>query len=290
MGNDPLRRGRLPLRGRPSVSSEGPSAVSGEQSAASGQRSAESAKTSVYPAAIEPAKPTRMKEIDFSGWPQRLTQAPLPDREKQSFAVTLRWYLSFCRRSRGGVNVQSARDFTAWAQQTKRPEPWKLERWREAIGWFFREAQAAGATRDHPASKPSQGPSASTSHLWPEMVRSQSLRSGSSSLRFFEFFAAHFGFHIWPSLRSAHLSDQARRGSELGSPSPQPSPPGEGVRHPARAQGDAFPGDCPTPRRRPGTAGGSSGVPGNPLTPGDRVGKHGWGTSPRSSFVLNSAA
>jgi len=109
-----------------------------------------------------------MKEIDFPGWPERLAQAALPDRQKQSFAATLRWYLSFCRRSRGGVNVQSARDFIGWAEQTKQPEPWKLERWREAIRWFFREAQAAGATRDHPAlaptRTPSQGPS-STPHL-----------------------------------------------------------------------------------------------------------------------------
>jgi integron integrase len=120
-----------------------------------------------------------MKEIDFPGWPQRLAHAALPDRQKQSFAVTLRWYLSFCRRSRGGVNVQSARDFIAWAQQTKHPEPWKLERWREAIRWFFREAQAAGATRAQPASvpprKPSPGPPASTSSLDPEQAARQPL-------------------------------------------------------------------------------------------------------------------
>jgi hypothetical protein len=108
----------------------------------------------VYPGTIEPAKPTDMKEIDFPDWPERLAQAALPDRQKQSFAITLRWYLSFCRRSRGGVNVQSARDFIAWAQQTKRPEPWKLENWREAIRWFFREAQATGAAREHAVSAP----------------------------------------------------------------------------------------------------------------------------------------
>jgi len=33
-----------------------------------------------------------------------------------------------CGRSGGGVNGQSARDFSGWAQRTKQPEPWKMER------------------------------------------------------------------------------------------------------------------------------------------------------------------
>jgi len=103
-----------------------------------------------------------MKEIHFPDWPQRLAQAALPEGQKQSFAITLRWYLSFCRRGRGGVNVQSARDFIDWAQRAKQPEPWKLENWREAIRWFFREAQAAGATRQDTASTPHCAPSQAT--------------------------------------------------------------------------------------------------------------------------------
>jgi hypothetical protein len=98
-------------------------------------------KPSVYPAAIEPAKPTRMKEIDFPGWPERLAQAALPDRQKQSFAITLRWYLSFCRRSRVAVCRQSARDFIAQVEQHKRPSPVQLERWKEGIRWFWRAAR-----------------------------------------------------------------------------------------------------------------------------------------------------
>jgi integron integrase len=85
-----------------------------------------------------------MKAIHFPDWAERLAAAPLADRQKHSFAITIRWYLSFCRRSRGEVTHQSARDFIAWAQQSKAPEPWKLEGWREAIRWFFRTATAAG--------------------------------------------------------------------------------------------------------------------------------------------------
>jgi len=83
-----------------------------------------------------------MKTFDFSLWPERLAQAALPERSKNSFAITIRWYLSFCRRGRASVTVQSARDFIAWAESEKKPQPWQIEEWKEAIRWFFREAKA----------------------------------------------------------------------------------------------------------------------------------------------------
>jgi len=70
-----------------------------------------------------------------------LTQAQLERRLKESFAITIRWYLSFCKRGRADVTVQSARDFIAWAAQEKHPRDWQLERWKEAIRWFFRAAK-----------------------------------------------------------------------------------------------------------------------------------------------------
>jgi len=85
-----------------------------------------------------------MKAFNFSDWPERLAQAPLPDRNKQSFAISIRWYLSFCRRGRSEVNHQSARDFITWAESEKKPQPWQIEEWKEAIRWFFREAKKAG--------------------------------------------------------------------------------------------------------------------------------------------------
>jgi integron integrase len=90
-----------------------------------------------------------MQNVDFPEWPQRLAQAPLSDRQRSSHAITLRWYLSFCRRSRSGVNFQSARDFMAWAQAEKHPQPWQVEAWREAIRWFFREAKRVVAVPQH---------------------------------------------------------------------------------------------------------------------------------------------
>ena len=74
-----------------------------------------------------------MREIEFRQWAEVLARTNLPDRQKGSWAITLRWYLSFCRRSRVGVNVQSAREFIAWAQREKRAQPWQVEGWKEAI-------------------------------------------------------------------------------------------------------------------------------------------------------------
>src|ERR1017187_2146256 len=99
---------------------------------------------SVYQAFIDPVKATRMKAFDFSHWPERLAQAPLPERNKHSFAITIRWFLSFCRRGRGEISHQSARDFIAWAGSEKKAKPWQIEEWKEALNWFFREAKRLG--------------------------------------------------------------------------------------------------------------------------------------------------
>ena len=60
-----------------------------------------------------------MKEVVFPQWAEVLAASPLSARDKRSFAITIRWYLGFCRRGRGGVNHPSARDFIAWAQREK---------------------------------------------------------------------------------------------------------------------------------------------------------------------------
>jgi len=106
-----------------------------------------------------------MKVFDFSHWPERLAQAPLSDRNKHSFAITIRWYLSFCRRGRGEVNHQSARDFIAWVELEKKPQPWQLEEWKEAIRWFFREA-------NRPVPGAQCGVSGQTAYSGPRMRKS----------------------------------------------------------------------------------------------------------------------
>ena len=74
-----------------------------------------------------------MKEIRFVGWAEALDRMGLPERQKRSWEITLRWYLSFCRRSRAGVTVQSARDFIVWVQAEKRAQEWQVEGWKGNI-------------------------------------------------------------------------------------------------------------------------------------------------------------
>jgi hypothetical protein len=99
-----------------------------------------------------------MREIEFGQWAEVLAHTDLPERQKASWAITLKWYLGFCRRARAGVNVQSARGFIAWVQREKQPEPWQVERWKEALNWLFREGKSrqagGGATPNiqHPTS------------------------------------------------------------------------------------------------------------------------------------------
>jgi len=74
-----------------------------------------------------------MKEIHFPNWDAVLARTDLPERLRNTYQITIRWYLSFCRRSRAGVNHESARGFIEWAQQEKKPEAWQVEQWKEAI-------------------------------------------------------------------------------------------------------------------------------------------------------------
>jgi hypothetical protein len=85
-----------------------------------------------------------MRQIDFGQWAQVLAAADLPQRQNESWAITIKWYLGFCRRSRAGVNVQSAREFIAWAQKDKQPQPWQVGGWKEALNSFFRAAKGGG--------------------------------------------------------------------------------------------------------------------------------------------------
>jgi integron integrase len=96
---------------------------------------------------------SEMKEVNFPNWKEVLAQSNLPKRQQQSFEITLRWYLSFCRRGRAAVTVQSARDFVQWATGEKKPAAWQIEQWKEAIRWLFREGKPkAESHRDSAAS------------------------------------------------------------------------------------------------------------------------------------------
>jgi integron integrase len=86
-----------------------------------------------------------MKIIQFPRWAEVLGTSDLPQKDRENYKVTLRWYLSWCHRHGVGCSVQSARDFIEWAQEEKQANDWVTERWREPIRWFFVMAKAQAA-------------------------------------------------------------------------------------------------------------------------------------------------
>jgi integron integrase len=116
-----------------------------------------------------------MKVVHFPRWSEVLEASELPEKERNGYKVTIRWYLSWCRRQSQGCTVQSAHSFVEWAAREKEASAWMLERWQKAIRWFFvtAKAQASGrrgesasktlsetASEDGGALEPSQRPAA----------------------------------------------------------------------------------------------------------------------------------
>lgn len=52
-----------------------------------------------------------MKVVHFPRWSEVLEASDLPEKERNGYKVTIRWYLSWCARHSVGCSVQSAQDF-----------------------------------------------------------------------------------------------------------------------------------------------------------------------------------
>ena len=44
-----------------------------------------------------------MEAVEFPDWGVWLERSGLPERQRRSFAITVRWYLGFCRLFRNGL-------------------------------------------------------------------------------------------------------------------------------------------------------------------------------------------
>lgn len=89
-----------------------------------------------------------MKYVTFPRWAEILQSTDLPDELRDSYRVTLRWYLSWCRERRQRCSVTSARAFADWALLEKKPSEPTVRRWREALNWFFKMAKEQGRFAD----------------------------------------------------------------------------------------------------------------------------------------------
>ena len=82
------------------------------------------------------------KIIHFPCWLEVLDASNLSSELRESFKVTLRWYLPWCSRQSLTCSVESARNFIEWAEAEKKPSLWMTEGWKEASRWFFVSAKA----------------------------------------------------------------------------------------------------------------------------------------------------
>ena len=103
-----------------------------------------------------------MKQLHFHEWPQALEQSGFPAHRKEAMAITIRWYLSWTKRARVPVDFDSARDFMAQVELEKNPSAHRLEQWKEAIRWFFREGKRLTQSDSGSSGRPISDNSASS--------------------------------------------------------------------------------------------------------------------------------
>lgn len=71
--------------------------------------------------------------VNFRDWEQVLSRSAMASGRKESWAITIRWYLSWAKRARVPVDFDSARDFMAQVEVEKHPTPHRLEQLKEAL-------------------------------------------------------------------------------------------------------------------------------------------------------------
>lgn len=75
--------------------------------------------------------------VHFHDWDDVLQASDLPHHRKESWGITIRWYLSWAKRARVPVDFDSVRDFIAQVEVEKHPSPHRLEQWKQALRWFL---------------------------------------------------------------------------------------------------------------------------------------------------------
>jgi len=79
------------------------------------------------------------KAVSFREWPKALGEVtPMVLRERM--ALTIKWYLGWCKQKGVCCSVHSAKRFLDEAKGEKKPRDSEYQNWREALLWFFRNA------------------------------------------------------------------------------------------------------------------------------------------------------
>ncbi|MDQ8196425.1 site-specific integrase [Coraliomargarita sp. SDUM461004] len=89
-----------------------------------------------------------MSAVNFPNWRSCLrSDVDLSEQERASFEITIRWFLSYCKSMKAGADFERAWGFIDFAREQKQASEWTIERWKEAIRWFFRQGKARAGAR-----------------------------------------------------------------------------------------------------------------------------------------------
>ncbi|GHC03762.1 hypothetical protein [Cerasicoccus arenae] len=77
--------------------------------------------------------------VSFPNWIDQLNRDCTP--KSNAWAITLRWYLGWCKRRGQLACIDSARAFMDEALKAKQPKPGIEKEWKTAINWFFKHGQ-----------------------------------------------------------------------------------------------------------------------------------------------------
>jgi hypothetical protein len=83
------------------------------------------------------------KTIHFPRWAEVLSSSELDSKTSKAYKISIRWYLSWCAQRSVGCSVESAREFVEWAQREKNAKQWAVDRWQDALRWFFCNGKGA---------------------------------------------------------------------------------------------------------------------------------------------------
>jgi integron integrase len=81
-----------------------------------------------------------MAMVVFKNWREVLAGAELEERRRQSYEITIRWYLGYLGRRGEGVTEETAEAFLEGEARERARSEWALKQWREALKWFFAAA------------------------------------------------------------------------------------------------------------------------------------------------------
>lgn len=91
-------------------------------------------------------KPELTRPVEFRDWAEVLdADSAIPEKLKHQLRITIRWFLSYCRKEGCAASFASAKSFLAQIERERNPANWQKEQWKNGLRWFFRSASGKGA-------------------------------------------------------------------------------------------------------------------------------------------------